>query len=385
MGPSNQDFGENVNEGYAARLKRIEAQMHRMTKVFMDGADPIVIRDLDGIVLDVNHETERAFGWTRDELVGSRTKHLLAPEYQQLADEILERVRHGENVRNVEAAVRTRSGDIVPVLATVFLLTDENGEVIGYAEIAKDITEWKRTTERLKQRNRELQQLANILAHDLGAPLRTIRGFVDLIEDDCEEKLNEQCHQHLQFITDSAQRMDQLIEDLLKYVRIENLPVSFETVDCNRILNQVLQNLHAAITNSKAEIVSDPLPTIRANAVQLTQLFQNLIDNAIKYSKDEPPEVHVSVEAQSDDWEFSIRDNGIGIDKKFQGCVFDVFRRLHGDEVFPGTGIGLATCKAIVERHGGRIWVESVKGKGSVFHFTIPAKVQAAASSKAKA
>lgn len=362
---------EHALEGDAAKLKRIEAQMHRMTKIFMDGADPIVIRDLDGVILDANHETERVFGWSRDEILGKRCTHLLAPEYHHLADEVLSRLRQGESVRNIEAAVITQWGQTVPVLSTVFLLTNEHGETIGYAEIVKDITQWKEMTERLQQRNRELQHFANILAHDLGAPLRTIRGFAELIKDGCQDALSEECQQHLRFIFDSARRMDLLIEDLLKYVRIENHAVSFDDVNCDKILKQVLENLHAAISDNNAEITSDPMPTIHANGTQMIQLFQNLIDNAIKYSSAEPLREHISAKQEGDNWEFTFRDNGIGIDDKYQDKIFDVFRRLHSDEVIPGTGIGLATCKAIVERHGGRIWVESEKGKGSVFHFTI--------------
>jgi light-regulated signal transduction histidine kinase (bacteriophytochrome) len=166
--------------------------------------------------------------------------------------------------------------------------------------------------------------------------------------------------------------MDLLIEDLLKYVRIENHELSFDDVNCDRLLKQVMANLHAAIKENDAEITSDPLPTIRANGIQMTQLFQNLIENAIKYASADAPRIHISADNQRDTWEFTFRDNGIGIDSKYQDKIFDVFQRLHSNEVIPGTGIGLATCKAIVDHHGGRIWVHSEKGKGSCFHFTIP-------------
>jgi light-regulated signal transduction histidine kinase (bacteriophytochrome) len=169
--------------------------------------------------------------------------------------------------------------------------------------------------------------------------------------------------------------MDRLIEELLSYTRIENQAASYQCVDCEKVFEQALADLHAAISITDAEITCDPLPTIHANATQMAQLFQNLIDNAIKYSAADPPKVHVSATRQETDWEFSVRDNGIGIDMKYLNKVFDVFRRLHSDDVFPGTGIGLAICKAIVERHGGRIWVESVKSEGSTSYFAIPAKV----------
>lgn len=355
-----------------SNLKQVEAQLRRMTKVFMDGADPIVIRDLNGNVLDINRETERVFGWSREEVLGARTRHLLSPEFRELADDTLRRVQRGETIRNVEAAVRTKSGEVVPVLATVFPLTDENDKSVAYAEIVKDISELKQATEELRQRNRELKQFANVLAHDLSAPLRTVRSFADLLQAHCGNELNEKGREDLRYIVEGVQRMDRLVADLLDFTQVGRQSAAYTSVDCEQLFKQVLSNLHAAINETGAEVTRESMPTIHANATQMVQLFQNLIGNAIKFHGSEPPKVHISAEPREGVWEFCVCDNGIGIETESQDKIFDVFGRLHNDDEFPGTGIGLAICKAIIEQHGGRIWVESEKGSGSVFRFTVP-------------
>ena len=355
-----------------SRLKQVEVQLSRMTKVFMDGADPIVIRDLDGNVLDFNLETERVFGWKRDEVRGTRAKIQLAPEYRELADEILHRVQRGETVRNVEVLVLTKAGGRIPVLVTVFPLTDEQGRQVGYAEIVKDITPLKRAHARLLKKNQELSQFANVLTHDLRAPLHTIRGFADLIQGDCRDARGQQCQEYLREIMEGVDRMDRLISDVLEYARVENQTIQFESVDCRTVLDEALANLHGAIVESGAQISSDDLPTIQANRSQMVQLFQNLIGNALKFRGEAPLEIRVACSEQAREWDFSIRDNGIGIDAEHQDKIFDAFQRIHADGVFPGTGIGLSTCRSIVQRHGGRIWVESQRGGGSTFYFSIP-------------
>jgi PAS domain S-box-containing protein len=364
--------GPTTAEDALPKLKEVEAQLRRMTKVFMDGGDPIVIRDLDGNVLDINLETERVFGWKRDEVRGTRTKLQMAPESRELADEILNRVKRGETVRNVEVAVCTKSGEAIPVLTTVFPLTDENGQGLGSAEITKDITQLKRAASKLEQKNRELSQFARVLTHDLRAPLHTIRGFADLVQSDCHGERERQCHEYLQEIMEGVDRMERLIGAVLDYARIENQEISLHSVDCQDVFEQAMANLHAAVVESNSQITRDPLPTIQANKTHMVQLFQNLIGNAIKFQRVDPLRVHVSCEQGEEQWKFSIRDNGIGMDAEHLHKVFDAFQRLHADSVFPGTGLGLSICRGIVERHGGRVWVESEKDKGSVFRFTIP-------------
>lgn len=358
--------------GGVSRLKQIEAQLRLMTKVFMDSADPIVIRDVEGRVIDANHEVERVFGWKREELIGRQTKHLLTPECQEALEEIRQRRAEGEAVRNYEATVRAKSGRLVPLLVTGFPLTDENDTPVAMADILKDVTLIKQACNKIQQRNRDLKQFARALSHDLASPLGTIRGFSELLLMDHREQLDEEGQDYCQSIIQGVDRMEQMIKDLLDLTRLDSDAGEYEPVDTSTALEHALANLHAVIQENDAEVTSDPLPKVYGSLSLLTRLFQNLIGNAVKFRRDVPPRIHVSADQVDDDWQFSVRDNGIGIDSKYHEQVFAPLQRLHSADVFPGTGIGLTACRSIVERHGGRIWVESEKGRGSTFRFTIP-------------
>jgi len=363
---------EERPEANHSNLKNVESQLRLMTKVFMDSADPIIIRDLRGYVLEINNEFQRVFGFSREEIMGQRIKHLLLPEYHQLADQVHERRLRGEAIRNFEAILRAKSGRLVPIIATGFILTDENEVPVGMAEILKDVTLIKKAHDKVKQRNRDLQQFARALSHDLAAPLESMRGLTELLLIDHAEQLDEEGRTYFQAIVGAVNRMGQMIKDLLGLAQIDNDLDEFQPVDVSIALEQALSNLHATIQEKDAKVTSESLPTIEGSESLLARLLQNLIGNAIKFCQNDPPKVHVSAKQCEDTWQFSIRDNGIGIDPKDQEKIFAPLQRLHAERVFPGTGIGLATCRSIVERHGGRIWVESEKGCGSVFHFTIP-------------
>jgi PAS domain S-box-containing protein len=366
-----------------SRMKQIEADLRRMTKVFMDGADSIVIRDLQGRIVDANREVERVFGWSRQDLLGLPAKDLLPQEWHDLADQNMAHCLAGEPVRNAEGVVRSKSGQLIPILSTAFLLTDENDQPVAIANIVKDITGLKQVSVRLEQRNRELKQFVSAVSHDLGEPLRAIRGFVELLRDGYQDRLGNDAREWIEFVVDGVDRMQRLIDDLLDYSRLESQAITFENVDCNKVLVQALANLHASVVESGAVITSDRLPTLSGNASQLLQLIQNLIGNAIKYRSKEPPTVHLATERIDGGWHVFVRDNGIGIAPAQHERIFDIFHRLHSREQIPGSGVGLATCRAIVERHGGRIWVDSQPGQGSVFHFTLPSEPAAAKDASA--
>jgi PAS domain S-box-containing protein len=360
-------------EGDVARLKQIELQLRRMTSVFLEGADSIIIRDLEGRILDVNKETERVFGWSREDILGRRPKQALPSENQHQADDVLARLQRGETVRNLESAVRTKGGDVIPVLVTSFLLTDDEGQPAAIADIVKDVTELKKTTALLECRNRELRYFTNALSHDLAAPARGIQSLAEDLQERCRELPDQNVQEKLRLILDSARRMQALIVDLLSYARLENQPLAAQSVSASAVLEQALDNLRAELKRTGAQVSSDPLPSIRGNATQLTRLFQNLIGNSLKFCGRETPRVHVSAARVDAGWEFAVRDNGIGMDAADLDRIFKPFQRLHSQEVFPGTGLGLAICRTIVERHGGRIWAESEKGRGSSFRFLLPA------------
>jgi light-regulated signal transduction histidine kinase (bacteriophytochrome) len=227
--------------------------------------------------------------------------------------------------------------------------------------------------EELQHSNYELQQFAYITSHDLQEPLRTIASFTQLLERRYKEKLDSDADEYIDFIVSAAVRMKKMIQGLLDYSRIDTQGGEFKLTDIEEALNEVLSNLNAAIKENNVKITHDPLPTVKADGRQITQLFQNLISNAIKFrKKDESPKIHIKAAKKNDEYVFSVSDNGIGMENKYTSHIFELFKRLHTIDKYEGTGIGLAIAERIVERHGGRIWVESELGKGSVFYFTVP-------------
>lgn len=238
--------------------------------------------------------------------------------------------------------------------------------------IANKTEQLRETMEDLARSNKELEQFAYIASHDLQEPLRMVTSYLGLIKKKCKDMLDKDSHEFIEFAVDGAVRMRQLIVDLLKYSRVGTKGKPFVNINCEKVIEKATKNLEIAIEEHKAVVTHDTLPTITADEGQLAQLFQNIIGNALKFCKDRTPEIHVSATQKEKEWEFSIKDNGIGIPPENQERVFQIFQRLHTREEYEGTGIGLAVCQKIVTRHGGTMWVESEVGQGTTFLFTIP-------------
>jgi len=256
---------------------------------------------------------------------------------------------------------------------------DEGGHFLGRRGSNRDITKRKKAEEGLKRisdelmrSNADLQQFAYAASHDLQEPLRVIEGFIKLLARRYESKLDAKAGEFIGYIIEGVKGMRALIKDLLEYSRVGTRDINLKRTDFSEAVDKAVFSLKVAVEESGAVITHDPLPTIRADIVQMSRLFQNLIGNAIKFHGKGAPEIHISAEKKEDGYIFSVRDNGIGIDPRDTERIFAVFQRLHTRGEYPGTGIGLAICKRIVERHGGKIRVESKKGKGSTFYFTIP-------------
>jgi PAS domain S-box len=261
------------------------------------------------------------------------------------------------------------------------ILYDEEGRAVVREGVIRDITERKKVeetvqqyVENLKRSNEDLERFAYIASHDLQEPLRNVVSFSQLLSRRYQGKLGADADEYIGYIVEGGKRMQILVQDLLEYSRVNTRGQAFGSVSCEEVIAQVIKNLQTAITENEATIQNHPLPTVLADPTQLPLVFQNLLGNAIKFRRqDEPPSISISAKKTGDWWTFAVQDNGIGIDSAFYDRIFVIFQRLHGRNEYPGTGVGLAIVKKIIERHRGRIWVESEVGKGSTFYFTLPA------------
>jgi len=325
-----------------------------------------------------NAAFETITGYTREDVLGKNCRFLQGTDRDQpgLTD-IRQAIREGVPGK---AEVRNYKKDGTLFWNELFIapVRSKQGTLTHFIGVQTDITHRKQQeielaqkTEELSRSNAELQQFAYIASHDLQEPLRMVASYTQLLGKRYKGKLDKDAEEFIGYAIDGANRMQRLIRDLLEYSRVGSEDKAIETIDCERVFQEVLNNLSTSIQDHHADITHDHLPTVQANPALLTQVFQNLIGNALKFQRDDPPQIHVGVKALSRGWEFWVRDNGIGIPADQQERIFAIFQRLHSRSEYPGTGIGLAICKRIVEKHGGKIWVESDPGKGSTFFFTI--------------
>jgi len=388
------DLNEAVSDLQKQVQQRIRAEeAFRSASLYARGLleaslDPLVTISPEGKITDVNKATEAVTGISRERLIGNDFSYYFTEPDK--ARDGYKKVLSESMVRDYPLTIRHTSGHTTDVLYNATVYKNEAGQIQGVFAAARDITEKKaieaelekyrlhledlvkNRTEELSRSNKDLEQFAYVASHDLQEPLRAVSGFVELLKRNLEKSLDEKTSEYMNFSIDGAKRMQSLINGLLEYSRVGTQGKKPQKVNSKEAFDEALARLQAGIEESGAKITADDLPVIYFDDQQLARLFQNLIGNAIKFRSDQTPQIHVSAVHQDAAWRFAIRDNGIGIEPQYAERIFMIFQRLHTRKTYAGTGIGLSICKKIVERHGGKIWVESVPGSGSTFYFTVP-------------
>lgn len=371
-------FGVSVVFQDVTVLKETEDISTRFGRIVRSSDDAIISITLDGAITSWNPAAEAMFGYPAQEIMGKAISLLSTSRNANELPDILGRLQaqqrdglpQGERVETIH---RRKDGRSIDVLLTVSPIHDRHGCLIGASEIVRDITQQKRAQGALLRTNEELRQFAFAAAHDLQEPLRNIGLYAQVLDARHKQSADAADEEQLAIVIESTRRMQALIKDLLAFteaVDIHGEPG--QPIDCNEVCRAALGNLAAAVRDCAADVSVAPLPTLIAERTHFVQLFQNLIGNALKYrAKERHPQIHVSADRRDDQWVFSVKDNGIGIAAEYHDRIFGVFKRLHGRDV-PGTGIGLAICKRIVDYHRGRLWLESELGGGSTFHFSFP-------------
>jgi PAS domain S-box-containing protein len=342
--------------------------------------DAIVSKDRAGIIMSWNKGAERLFGFTAAEAIGRSITIVIPPERLHEETDIQQRLSRDERIERMETVRITKNGVPLHVSLTISPVKDADGRIIGASKIAHDITARVAqekaliaANEALKRANADLEQFAYSASHDLQEPLRMVATYSEMLKRRFSGQLGEEGAEYIGYTVEGAMRMERLLKGLRIYTQVstgEFRPE--EPVDAGDVLRRTLGNLQVAIQEAGAEVTSGPLPRVLIQEFQLEQVFQNLIGNALRYRGGRQPQIRVAANEGETEWLFSVKDNGIGIESKFKEHIFGIFKRLHSANEYPGTGMGLAICQRVVERAGGRIWVESESGRGSTFYFTLP-------------
>ncbi len=355
--------------------KRAEQTRWLLASIVRSADDAIYSVDADRKITSWNPGAERLYGYSAAEILGQIVDVLVPPDRLGELSRTVLAILAGETIQRYETQRLRKDGTMVDVTMTVSPILDTADVQWGVSVIAHDITEHKlaERARELARSNAELEEFAHVVSHDLREPLHNVSSYVKLLANEYQGKLGADADEYIRYALDGAAWMQTLIEDLRTYARATARPKAVEPVDFGSVVGQAITNLSTAIDEHRATVTHEPMPTVAAEPGAMTQVFQNLIENALKFRGQEAPRVHVGVKRMAGDWVFSVLDNGIGIDPEHNQKIFMIFHRLHSRREYPGSGIGLAVCKKIVERHGGRIWVESEPGRGATFYFTIPA------------
>jgi len=360
----------------------LESERSIFKSLLQAAPDGILVCDAEGIIMLASDECVPLFGYEAAELVGQSVE-MLVPDYVQGQHAALREGYFACPHRRpmgvgFDLVAKRKDGSTVPVEISLSPF-EIDGEPCAIS-VVRDVTDLrqlhrdlKHFNEELQRSNAELEKFAYVASHDLQEPLRMVSGYTQLLQRRYGEQLDTDANEYIAYAVDGVKRMQALINDLLAYSRLSTHSKVFRSVDLAEVMRAVLANLEVAAAEAQARIIVDPLPEVPGDAVQLTQVLQNLLSNAMKFrDASRPLVVHVSAERDGADWRFAVEDNGIGIEPQYADRIFVIFQRLHTLDKYPGTGIGLAICKKVVERHQGRIWFESTPGEGTTFYFTLP-------------
>lgn len=363
---------------------------------------PIISKNIKGNILTWNKGAEKIYGYTAEEVIGKNVSILVPEGEKNEIPELIKKVLQGETIVNYETRRRRKDGIVIPVSINLSLIKSDLVEIIGISNISYDLSEIKIAEERLKnygiyleelvknrtaeleaaknkaetiaedllRSNKELQQFAYLTSHDLQEPLRTISTFTQFLSERYKDKFDADGQQFIHYIVENSLRMKALLHDLLIYSRAGTKALKFNSVDFNNIFDKVVYKYRLSIEEKNAEVTSDELPTVMGDEAQLQQLMLDLVWNSLKFC-DTTPKIHISAKEEPGNYLFSVKDNGIGIEPQYADRIFLIFQRLANRHEYGGNGMGLAVCKRIVERHGGKIWFESQWGEGTTFYFTI--------------
>lgn len=352
--------------------KKREAEAFAARAAIVEAADDAIIgEDTEGTIITWNGGARRLYGYSAEEAIGCSAAMLIPPDMPDELPHILATINAGKTMEHHETIRVRKDGKRLDVSFTLSPIKDGQGKITGIAGIARDISKAKESEAELRRSNAELEQFAYVASHDLQEPLRAMAGTVQVLQRRYKGQLDERADEIIAHAVAAVTRMQTLVSDLLAFSRLSRHGDPFALTDFALVLQDVTDNLEVAIAESGAVITHDVLPKVIADASQLRQLLQNLLSNAIKFRSEQPLQIHISARREENTWLFSVRDNGPGIEPQYFERIFVIFQRLVTRDEYPGTGIGLAVCRKITERHGGRIWLESELGKGTTFYFTV--------------
>lgn len=375
----------------ADEIKSVNAELEEAERKFRaiieSAPDAMVIVDEQGKIKLVNEQTEKIFGYKRNELLDKHVEKLIPQRFHAQHTGYREQFTAEPHIRPMglgkELYGIRKNGEEFPVEISLSPLETSEGRFISSSirdvtlqkQAADQIKEFnaqlKKHADELEKSNLELKQFAYIVSHDLQSPLRNISGFVQLLQQTYKEKIDEQADDWINRTVKNTKKMEMIIHDILAYSRIGSRARPFQITDLNEVLTEVMSTLESSINDANAVITYDKLPTVMGDPSQLAHVFQNLIGNGIKYQSKKTPHVNITAKKNKTEYIISVSDNGIGIDPQYHDRIFEIFKRLHTHQEYPGTGIGLSICRRILDRHGGKIWAESEPGKGSKFYFTL--------------